>query len=65
MMNKEFLTVRQFVANNHNSDKLKRTCIKCGEPATKEALFAVGNGVSLVERYCDACVKAVENRGPA
>jgi hypothetical protein len=26
--------------------------------ATKEALFEVGNGVMVVERYCERCVDA-------
>ncbi len=32
-------------------------CITCGNKATKEALFAVGDGAILVEKYCDTCAE--------
>jgi hypothetical protein len=38
-----------------------RACKSCGQPATKDALFNVGNGIVLVERYCDQCAKNVED----
>jgi hypothetical protein len=40
---------------------LSGTCRSCGQPATKDALFNVGNGIALVERYCDQCAKTVED----
>lgn len=36
-------------------------CKSCGQAATKDALFDVGNGIAVVERYCDPCAKTVEN----
>ena len=44
-----------------NSLSSPRTCKNCGQPATKDALFNVGNGIALVERYCDLCAKTVED----
>jgi hypothetical protein len=32
-------------------------CITCGNKATKEALYSVGDGAILVEKYCDACAE--------
>ena len=34
-------------------------CSHCGNVATQEALFKVDVGVTLIERYCDHCVKKV------
>ena len=35
-------------------------CASCGNVATQEALFNVGGGVTLIERYCDICAKTVK-----
>jgi len=40
-----------------------RACKSCGRPATKDALFDVGNGIAVVEKYCDPCAKTVEDNG--
>jgi len=37
-----------------------KACRSCGQPATKDALFNVGNGIAVVERYCDQCARIVE-----
>jgi hypothetical protein len=56
MMNRVFSAIR--ACNNLSSP---RACKSCGQPATKDALFNVGNGIAVVERYCDQCVKSVED----
>ena len=56
MMDRVFSAFR-----NHDSAK---ACRECGQPATKDALFDVGNGIAVVERYCDRCVEIV-NRSSA
>jgi hypothetical protein len=38
----------------NNKDKPK-FCVYCGNVATREALFDVGEGVILIEKYCDKC----------
>lgn len=66
MMDKHFSSIRN--ALNRSSQKgSQKMCKGCGQPATKEALFEVGNGVTLIERYCDKCVQAVQadNKGSA
>jgi hypothetical protein len=52
-MEKVFSTLRSFI---DNSGKTK-FCITCGSMATQEALFDVGDGVTLIEKYCDTCAK--------
>lgn len=58
MMDRIFSLIRAHLSS-------PKPCKDCGQPATKDALFDVGNGIALVERYCDHCAKAVEdsNRG--
>ena len=55
-MNRIFSAIR--ACSNLSSP---RSCRSCGQPATKDALFNVGNGIAVVERYCDQCVKTVED----
>jgi hypothetical protein len=57
MMNRIFSSIRTFDNLSNNA----KTCHDCGQPATKDALFDVGNGIAVVERYCDQCAKIVEN----
>ena len=38
----------------NNKDKPK-FCVYCGNMATQEAFFDVGDGVIVVEKYCDKC----------
>ncbi len=35
-------------------------CALCGRLATQEALFEVEGGATLIEKYCDICVKKVK-----
>jgi len=37
--------------------KKQKYCSTCDRPATVDALFDVGNGVTSIEKYCDACSK--------
>ena len=38
----------------NNKDKPK-FCVYCGNMATQEAFFDVGDGVIVLEKYCDKC----------
>lgn len=54
---KLFTSLRSFVVDNHGG-KIK-FCASCGNLATQEALFSFGGGVTVIERYCDVCVRKV------
>jgi hypothetical protein len=56
-MEKMFMSLRSFTDTRHNG-KLKY-CISCSNLATVEALFSVGDGVTVIEKYCDVCGKKV------
>jgi hypothetical protein len=58
MMIKQFSSVRALAGNSLTSSGRHKVCKNCGELATKEALFNVGNGIIVVERYCNQCVDA-------
>jgi hypothetical protein len=53
---KVFTSLRSF-ADSYGKPKF---CATCGNVATQEALFNVGGGITLVERYCDVCIKNVK-----
>jgi hypothetical protein len=53
-MKKAFTSIRPFT-DEHNQGKPK-FCATCGNMATQEALFNVGGGITLIERYCNTCV---------
>jgi MinD superfamily P-loop ATPase len=53
MMNKQFLSVRSLATLPSGKQK---KCKDCDQPATKEAIFDVGNGISVLERYCEPCL---------
>jgi hypothetical protein len=55
-MEKTFTSLRSFT--DHTS-KMK-FCVRCGKIATQEALFNVGEGITLIEKYCDICAKEVK-----
>jgi hypothetical protein len=57
-MEKVFTSLRPFTDVRHKA-KIK-FCVSCGNLATVEALFSVGDGVILIERYCDVCSKKIE-----
>jgi len=52
---KRLTSLRPFTKHR---DKTK-FCAYCGNIATQEALFKV-DGASLIEKYCDACVKKIK-----
>jgi len=56
-MEKTFASLRSFKDDHHNG-KIK-FCASCGNLATVEALFSVGGGLTVIERYCDVCGKKV------
>jgi len=56
-MNRIFSSIRTYQDQSDNP----KPCKECGGAATKEALFSVGNGIAVVERYCDQCAKTVED----
>jgi hypothetical protein len=35
-------------------------CAHCGNVATQEALFKVDEDITLIERYCDKCIRNVK-----
>jgi hypothetical protein len=54
-MEKRLTSLRPFTAHR---DKTK-FCAHCGNVATQEALFEV-EGASIIEKYCDICVKKIK-----
>lgn len=56
MMNKQFLSVRSLASKPIGSPGKQKMCRNCDQPATKEAIFDVGNGISVLERYCESCL---------
>ena len=56
MMKKQFLSVRALASKSTESLGKQKMCRTCDKPATKEALFDVGNGISVLERYCEPCM---------
>lgn len=56
MMIKQFSSVRAVAGNQLTSSGRHKVCKDCGDLATKEALFEVGNGIMVVERYCENCI---------
>ncbi len=55
-MEKIFTSLRSFTANNGKT----KFCANCANMATQEALFNVGGGVTLIERYCETYAKTVK-----
>jgi len=55
-MEKIFTSLRSFT---EQSSKTKY-CVRCGKMATQEALINVGEGITLIEKYCDICAKEVK-----
>lgn len=56
-MIKLLLTLRPFAVTGR--EKKLRFCITCANLATQEACFDVGEGVTVMEKYCDLCAKKV------
>jgi hypothetical protein len=55
-MEKTFTSVRSFTDPKGKT----KFCKSCGNIATQEALFNVGGGITVIERYCDGCAKNVK-----
>jgi hypothetical protein len=52
IMEKVFSSSRSFVNVKENP----KFCLSCGNMATKEILFDVGNA-ALIEKYCETCAE--------
>lgn len=59
-MVKSLMRKTPFVQRPRNK-KLKY-CSTCSNLATVEAHFDVGNGVTMIEKYCDSCSKKLSSR---
>ncbi len=58
MTDKHFSSIRPF--QNASNFRIPKSCLKCGQPATKEVVYSIGNDMSVIERYCSDCAFAVE-----
>ena len=58
VMEKIFTSLRSFT-DDHHTGKAK-FCATCGNVATQEAIFDVGGGSTLIEKYCDTCAKKIK-----
>ena len=58
-MQKHFIHFRPFEDKPSYTNSKPKFCVTCGNMATQEALFNVGDGIILVEKYCDLCAKNV------
>jgi mitochondrial fission protein ELM1 len=47
---------------DHHPNSKPKFWVTCGMKATQEVLFNVGEGVILVEKYCDVCAKNVKQK---
>ena len=54
-MEKRLTSLRPFTEHRGKT----KFCAHCGNVATQEALFKV-EGASLIEKYCDICVKKIK-----
>lgn len=59
-LEKVFTSLRTYAQTKDSRKRKNRFCITCGNIATTEALFDVGGGVSVIEKYCDMCAKQVK-----
>jgi hypothetical protein len=50
------MSLRSIIAVSNGKTKF---CKTCGNTATQEALFNVGRGITVIERYCKTCVTNV------
>ena len=56
LMEKRLTSLRPFTEHRGK----KKFCAHCGNIATQEAFFEVDGGVTLIEKYCDICIKNVK-----
>ena len=59
-MKKIFTSIRVYAKTELAHKRKSRFCLTCGNVATTEALFDVGDGVTVIEKYCDACAKQLK-----
>jgi hypothetical protein len=52
-MERIFSMLRSFI----DTSGKEKFCVTCGNKATQEALFTVGDGATLIEKYCDTCTE--------
>jgi hypothetical protein len=57
---KSLIALKPFV--NGPKEKRPKHCSTCGSLATMEAHFDVGDRVTMIEKYCDACSKKIAYR---
>jgi hypothetical protein len=55
-MEKRLISLRPFTEHRGKT----KFCAHCGNIATQEALFEVDRDVTLIEKYCDICIKNVK-----
>jgi len=58
MINRSKPEFEPIAKDEKNKDK-QYFCVGCGSVATQTALFKV-EGATIIERYCDSCVKSVK-----
>jgi hypothetical protein len=58
---KSLIALKPFVPGP--KEKKPKHCSTCGSLATMEAYFDVGDGVTMIEKYCDVCSKKMDHRG--
>ena len=54
-MVKFLLMLKPFV--NSSTDRKAKYCSTCGSYATQEAWFDVGEGITIIEKYCNMCAQ--------
>ena len=57
MTDKQFSLIRDYT--NPLDAKRRKICGECGGFATREILFVAQGDVSVLERYCETCSRAV------
>jgi len=58
-MNRTFSSVREYDRQLSSP----KSCGICNQPATKDVLFDVGNGIAVIERYCAQCATTASHEG--
>jgi hypothetical protein len=58
-LEKILTSLRAYSTVKYSHKHKNRFCVTCGNVATMEALFDVGEGVTVIEKYCDICAKQV------
>ena len=58
-MVKSLVALKPFVHNP--KDRKQKYCTTCAKLASQEAYFDVGDGITMIEKYCDECSKKIDN----